>query len=267
MIADPSINTIAILTRHNLHAQYTIAALKAGKHVFCEKPLAINEGELEEIQQTLVDSPALLMVGFNRRFSPHAERLKAYLSSSTAPMALHYRVNAGLLPADHWLHDPVQGGGRIIGEACHFIDLLTYLTGCLPTDVTASGLPSVGDHREDNVTMTLRFEDGSVGTVSYFANGDRALPKERLEVFQSGRVGILDDFRRLEWISDGRKSGHSSTLRQDKGHQGEWQAFVEAILETQKPPIAYDQIFAVTRATFAAVEALRTGERVTISTR
>jgi predicted dehydrogenase len=266
VIQDDDLNTLAILTRHHHHAPYVIAGLKAGKHVFCEKPLALNQDELNEIQTVLATSSKILTVGFNRRFAPHTKRLKALLCTSEAPLAMHYRVNAGVLPATHWLHDPVQGGGRIVGEVCHFIDLLTYLCDSLPTRVYASALPSVGDYIEDNVSMTLTFEDGSIGTVSYFANGDRSLPKERLEVFQSGRVGILDDFRSLTWIADGRKRTYKSRLRQDKGHQGEWEAFVKAILTAQEPPIPYDHLFAVTRATFAAVQALRSSEPVSITT-
>jgi predicted dehydrogenase/threonine dehydrogenase-like Zn-dependent dehydrogenase len=266
LIQDDDLNTLAILTRHQHHASYVIAGLKAGKHVFCEKPLALNQDELNEIQTVLAASSRLLTVGFNRRFAPHTKRLKALLHTSEAPLAMQYRVNAGVLPATHWLHDPKQGGGRIVGEVCHFIDLLTFLCDSLPTRVHASALPSVGDYIEDNVSMTLTFEDGSIGTVSYYANGDRSLPKERLEVFQSGRVGILDDFRNLTWIADGRKRIYKSRFRQDKGHQGEWEAFVNAILTTQEPPIPYDHLFAVTRATFAAVQALRSGESVSITT-
>lgn len=175
-------------------------------------------------------------------------------------------MNAGVLPANHWLHDPEQGGGRIIGEVCHFVDLLTFLSGSPPIRVSASALPSVGDYVEDNVILTFSFGDGSVGTVNYFANGDRSLPKERLEVFQAGRVAILDDFRQLALIANSRRRTFRSRLRQDKGHQGEWEAFVDAIVNSQEPPIAYDQLFAVTRATFAAVQALRTGESVSITT-
>ena len=266
VIQDGEVNTLAILTRHHLHAGYVQAGLKAGKHVFCEKPLALNESDLNDIQSVLASSSKLLMVGFNRRFAPHAQRLKAFLDENEAPMVMHYRVNAGVLPATHWLHDPEQGGGRIIGEACHFIDLLTYLCGSLPVSVFSAGLPSVGDFIEDNVSLTLSFRDGSIGTVSYFSNGDRSVPKERLEVFQAGRVGILDDYRRLTWVSGGRKRSIRSRLRQDKGHQGEWEAFATAILNTLEPPIPYDQLFAVTRATFAAVTSLRTGEPVTITT-
>ncbi len=265
LIQDDAIDTIAILTRHDSHAHFIQAGLKAGKHVFCEKPLALHPDELTEIQNILATSSRLLTVGFNRRFAPHAQRLKALLSTSKAPMAMTYRVNAGVLPASHWLHDPDTGGGRIIGEACHFVDLLTFLCGALPTRVTASALPTVGDYVEDNVSMTFSFADGSVGTVNYFSNGDRSLPKERLEVFQAGRVGILDDFRRLDWVADGKKQRYSSRLRQDKGHRAEWEAFTQAILETHEPPIAYDQLFAVTQATFAAVQALRTGDPVLIT--
>jgi predicted dehydrogenase len=266
VLSDDDVNTLVILTRHHLHAPYVLAGLKAGKHVFCEKPLALNQDELNEIQTVLASSSKLLTVGYNRRFAPHTQRLKTLLSTSDAPMAMHYRVNAGVLPAEHWLHDPEQGGGRIIGEACHFIDFLAFLCNSHPISVIASGLPSVGDYIEDNVTITLSFENGSVGTVSYLANGDRSLPKERLEVFQAGRVGILNDFRHLEWIAGGRKRSFRSRLRQDKGHQGEWEAFSDAILNTHEPPIAYDQLFAVNRATFAAVQSLRTGERVSITT-
>jgi predicted dehydrogenase len=265
IIQDEGVNTLAILTRHHLHAFYVINGLKAGKHVFCEKPLAIREDELNGIQNALAASSRLLTVGFNRRFAPHVQRLKDLLSTSEAPLAMHYRVNAGVLPASHWLHDPDQGGGRIVGEVCHFIDLLTFLCDALPIRVNASALPTVGDYIEDNVSISLTFEDGSIGTVSYFANGDRSLPKERLEVFQSGRVGILDDFRSLTWIAKGRKKAFRSRLRQDKGHQGEWEAFVDAILNTHEPPIPYNQIFAVTRATFATVQALRSGEPVSIT--
>ncbi|TFH33050.1 MAG: hypothetical protein E4G99_12005, partial [Anaerolineales bacterium] len=265
ILRDTSVNTLAILTRHHLHAAYVIAGLEAGKHVFCEKPLALNHDQLDQIESALAASSKLLTVGFNRRFAPHAVRLKAFLSTSEAPLAMHYRVNAGVLPAEHWLHDPEQGGGRIIGEACHFIDFLTYLCGALPVRVSATGLPRVGDYIEDNIVLTLTFEDGSVGTVSYFANGDRSIPKERLEVFQAGRVGILDDFRRLEWVADGRKRSFVSRLRQDKGHQAEWEAYKQAILTSIEPPIPYDQLFAVTRASFAAVQALRSGQPVSIT--
>ena len=260
ILEDESINTVAILTRHNLHAEQILSALRAGKQVFCEKPLALNEAELAEIEAEMnkPDAP-LLMVGFNRRFAPLAIKLKDFLSKTKEPLAMHYRVNAGYLPLDHWLHNPQQGGGRIIGEGCHFVDFLTYLAGAPPVAVTAASLPDGGRYRQDNVVLTFEFPNGSVGTLSYLANGDKAVPKERLEVFAGGRVAVLDDFRTLETTYSGRSRTHKSRLRQDKGHRAEWQVFAKAIAEGDSPPIVYEDLLGVTRATFAAVEALRVG--------
>ena len=262
VIHDPQVNTVVILTRHHLHARQVTAALAAGKHVFCEKPLAVRAEELAEIAAELSRPKAaapLLMVGFNRRFAPLARRLKEFLQGRGEPLVAHYRVNAGFIPLNHWTHDPKQGGGRIIGEGCHFIDFLTFLVGAPPLQVTAQGLPDGGRYREDNVVMTFTFPDGSVGSLSYLANGDKSFPKERVEVFASGRVAVLDDYRSLEMVQDSRRQVIQSRLRQDKGHRGEWQAFSSAILAGGPPPIPYEQIFGVMQATFAAVEALRSG--------
>jgi predicted dehydrogenase/threonine dehydrogenase-like Zn-dependent dehydrogenase len=267
LLQDKRINTIAILTRHNLHARQVIAGLQTGKHIFCEKPLALNQAELDEIAAVLQETEGagpLLMVGFNRRFAPLAQRMKAFLAGVQEPLVAHYRVNAGYIPLSHWVHDPQQGGGRIIGEGCHFIDFLTYLFGQPPISVTASGLPDLGRYREDNLVMTFTFPDGSLGTVNYLANGDKAFPKERVEVFGAGSVAVLDDYRSLELVRDGHRKVVRSRLRQDKGHSEEWRQFSQSILAGGPPPIPYEQLFGVTRATFAAVEALRTGERVAI---
>jgi predicted dehydrogenase len=177
---------------------------------------------------------------------------------------MQYRVNAGALPADHWLHDPEQGGGRIIGEACHFIDFLTFIAGQPPVEVQAIGLGSDGRYREDNVQITLRFESGSVGTVTYVANGSRAFPKERVEIFGGGQVAVLEDYRRLELAAGGRRRTLRSWLRQDKGHRAEWEAFKNAIQSGGPPPISYADLVAVTQASFAAVESLRSGERISL---
>lgn len=258
LIADPEINTLAILTRHHLHARQVVAALSAGKHVFCEKPLALSEGELEEVEIALSGAAApLLMVGFNRRFAPLAQKLQAFISARQEPLAAHYRVNAGYIPSNHWVHDPQEGGGRILGEACHFIDFLTFLVGALPVAVSAQALPDGGRYHEDNAVFTFAFPDGSLGTLSYLANGDKAFPKERLEVFAGGRVAVLDDFRSLELVHDGRRQALRSRLRQDKGHLGEWQAFTQSILAGGAPPIPYEHLFGVQRMTFAALRALR----------
>jgi len=265
LLADPAINTIAILTRHDLHAGQVVRALHAGKHVFCEKPLALNEAQLAEIQAALAENPAcLLTVGFNRRFAPLAKRLSEFLADRQEPLVVHYRVNAGFLPLTHWTQDPEQGGGRIIGEGCHFIDFLTFLVGAPPISVQAQALPDQGRYREDNVLLNFTFPDGSLGSLAYLANGDKAFPKERVEVFCGGRVAVLDDFRALELVRDGRRTTLRSRLRQDKGHRGEWEAFAAAILSGGPPPIPYEHLLGVTRASYAAVEAVRGGAGVEI---
>jgi predicted dehydrogenase len=261
VLSDPDINTVAILTRHNLHAEQVVAALNAGKHVFVEKPLAINRGQLSEIQQHYLKAKnQLLMVGFNRRFAPLAKKMKAFLEGRNEPLMIHYRINAGFLPPAHWLHNPEIGGGRIIGEACHFVDFLTYLVGETPSLVSAYGLPDAGKYREDNVFMTFQYPDGSIGSVSYLANGDKAYPKERVEVFSGGRVAVLDDYRSLEMIHQGRRRVHRSFLRQDKGHRSEWESTAAAILAGESGPIPDDHLFGVAEATFAALDALRCGK-------
>ncbi|RME36843.1 MAG: gfo/Idh/MocA family oxidoreductase, partial [Deltaproteobacteria bacterium] len=285
VLADPSINTVAVLTRHHLHAPQVIAALQAGKHIFCEKPLALNAQELEAVFEVLdagrrttddrertMDAGRrttdegertmrpLLTVGFNRRFAPLAQRMAAFFAGRGEPMAAHYRVNAGYIPLTHWLHDPAQGGGRIIGEGCHFVDFLTFLVGAPPVRVHAHALPDGGRYRQDNVVLTFTFPDGSLGTLTYLANGDKAFPKERVEAFAGGRVAVLDDFRSLEMVANGRRQVHRSRLRQDKGHRAEWLAFAKAIRTGGPPPIPYEHIRGVHLAVYAAVEALRSGQ-------
>lgn len=275
IINDPAINTVAILTRHNFHARQTIAAIKAGKHVFCEKPLALNAQELDEIfaeinlakPQSAEGLKPLFTVGFNRRFAPFSQELKKFVSKRQEALFIHYLVNAGQLPINHWLHDPAQGGGRIIGEGCHFVDMLTFLVGEPPISVTAAGLPDDGRYREDNIHLTFTFPDGSIGTIDYLANGDKAFPKERLEVFGGEQIAVIDDFRTLEMVQGGKRKVQRSRLRQDKGHRAEWQAFVRSITKGGQPPIPYNHLYGVAQATFAAEEALRTGEKVSISSR
>ena len=257
IINDPRINTVAILTRHDSHADLVIQALKAGKHVFVEKPLAINSDQLAGISSQLAAADnCLLLTGFNRRFSPLARQLSAFLTPRTEPMHVHYRVNAGYIPLNHWTHDPVLGGGRIIGEGCHFIDLITFLVGAAPVSVSAHALPDNGKYREDNVSMTFSFPDGSLGVVDYLANGDKSFPKERVEVFCGGQIGILNDYVSLTTVKDGRK--REKRMAQDKGWRNEMQVFAHAIREGGQPPIPYGQLLGVTRAAFAAVESLRT---------
>jgi predicted dehydrogenase/threonine dehydrogenase-like Zn-dependent dehydrogenase len=261
---DDQVNTVAVLTRHNLHARQVILGLETGKHVFCEKPLAITREDLRSILEVLETSETLLMVGFNRRFAPLAKELKSFFAPVREPLVMTYRVNAGRLPSSHWLHDPDQGGGRIIGEGCHFIDFLTFLAGAPPVAVTATGLPEDDRYQEDNVLLTLEFQNGSIGSVAYLANGDRAFPKERVEVFAGGRVAVLDNFRKLEMVAKGRRKRVRAPFRQDKGHLGEWEVFCQAIAGGGPPPIPYSHLFGVTEAAISAVQSLRTRERVVV---
>ena len=266
IINDPNINTIAVLTRHDTHAALAMQTLRAGKHVFVEKPLAVDSAQLDELENLLNSSNGLplLMAGFNRRFAPLAIKLKAFLTDRKEPLVAHYRVNAGLLPLTHWQHDPLQGGGRIIGEGCHFIDFLTFLVGEPPISVTTHGLPDVGRYREDVLSMTFTFPDGSLGVVDYLANGDKSFAKERVEVFCAGRVAVLNDYRSLEMVQNGRRKLVRSALRQDKGHFNEWQAFISAIQTGGPPPIPYAHMLGGTRASFAAIQSLRTNQKVEI---
>jgi predicted dehydrogenase len=265
LLDDPVINLIAILTRHNLHTPQILEAFTAQKQVYCEKPLAINAEQLDQISTALQkeDHP-LLMLGFNRRFAPLAVQLQAFVDKRQEPLFAHYRINANQLPAAHWLNDPQEGGGRIIGEACHFIDFLTFLVGTPPIEVTAQGLPDGGTYHEDNLVMNFRFPDGSIGVVSYLANGDKSYPKEYLEVFSGGRVGVLHDWRKLELVQDGKRKVHRGLLRQDKGHQSAWRKFIDAVQSTKSPPIPYEQLIGVTRASLAAVQSLRSGKPIAI---
>jgi len=266
VLEDPTINTIAILTRHDSHAGLAIRGLNAGKNVFCEKPLALSHAEINQIERTLqhleeTERPGpLLMGGFNRRFAPMSKSLKEFFTNRSEAMLIQYRVNAGFIPLDHWLHDSRAGGGRIVGEGCHFIDFLTFLVDSQPVKAKVQGIPDAGRYQEDNVLIVITFEDGSLGSVIYLANGDKSLPKERVEVFCEGRVGVLDDFRSLELVKNGRREVIRSRLRQDKGHKNEWEEFTQAIREGGAPPIPYEQMISVARATITAVEALRSGE-------
>jgi predicted dehydrogenase len=262
ILKDKRVNTVAILSRHDTHAELAVKALKAGKHVFVEKPLALDEGQLKEIQKALAKSSSLLTVGFNRRFAPFSGEMKRFLEPRSEAFMAHYRVNAGYIPLNHWLQGPGQGGGRLIGEGCHFVDFLTFLAGAAPVSVYAQALPDNGKYREDNFTLTLNFPDGSIGTLEYLANGDKSFPKERVEVFCAGRIAVLDDFRSLELVQDGRR--RMLRKAQDKGWTNEWLSFTQAIVSGGEAPIPYEQLFGVTRATFAAVDSIRSGKVISL---
>lgn len=253
ILADPGINTVFITTRHDSHAGFVLKALEAGKNVFVEKPLCLDFEELEAISSRMNgDGPSStgsprLMVGFNRRFSPHAIKAKALLETVREPKSFIMTVNAGHIPADHWTQDPKVGGGRVIGEACHFIDLLRFLAASPIDDARISKLKAGAG---DTVSLQLSFEDGSVGTIHYFANGHKGFPKERLEVFCGQRILQLDNFRILRGY--GWKQFKKLRLwRQDKGHAGEVARFVRAIQNGEPSPIDYPEIQEVTRVTLS----------------
>ena len=259
ILKDKQVDAVAVLTRHNLHPAQSVAALKAGKAVFCEKPLAIDEDGLAKVEIALTRKGAPLFTeGFNRRFAPLSRDLQGFLEGRSEPLAAAFRVNAGPLPANHWLNDPAQGGGRLVGEGCHFIDYLIFLVGAPPVSVSTAALSGEGDGPQDNLQVTLKFPDGSLGTLNYLSNGDRSLPKERLEVFCGGKVAVLDDFRSLDLTNDGHTRGIRRS--QDKGHKAIWQAFLSSLKTGGPPPIPYEQLFGGARAAFTALRSLETGE-------
>lgn len=265
LLHDAQINTVVILTRHQHHARQVVTALQQGKSVYCEKPLALDLAQLEEIEQQLqLSGCPSLTVGYNRRFAPLAVKLAQFFQDRTEPIMINYRVNAGFLPLTHWLHDPAQGGGRIIGEGCHFIDFLTFLVGSNPVSVSALALPDNGKYRQDNLQISFRYADGSLGTVTYLSNGNKNFAKERVEAFSSGKIGILDDFRSLELVTEASKHSTRSALRQDKGHAAAWDTFLECIQKGDAPPIPYDQLSGTSRASFAVLESLRSGKETTL---
>lgn len=248
------IGAVVIATRHDTHADYVVQALAAGKHVFVEKPLALTHEELERIERAALNAPGqLLMVGFNRRFAPQVRQIKALLASTPEPKALVMTVNAGAIPAGHWTQDPKVGGGRILGEGCHFIDLLRFLADSPIESFDVAALPGV---TRDSATISLRFADGSIGTVHYLANGNKRFPKERLEVFVAERVLQLDNFRRL--IGFGWPGfGKMNLWRQDKGQSACVQAFVDAVRQGGAAPIPLEELLEVGRVSIDVANALR----------
>jgi predicted dehydrogenase len=225
--------------------------------VYCEKPLALTEDDLKEIlTETEKPHSPILTVGFNRRFAPLSLLLKKFVSAGNEPFMAVYRVNAGYLPLTHWLHDPALGGGRILGEGCHFIDYLTFLAGESPIQVQAQALPDAGKYRSDIVQVNLKYPNGSLAQVVYVSNGDKGLPKERVEVHCAGKSAILDDYRELQLWSGGSKKQYKSILKQDKGHQAAWQTFVQAIKAGGPAPIPYDQLFGSSLASIQAARQL-----------
>ena len=254
LLADAGADAVVVSTRHDTHADYVLRALAAGKHVFVEKPLALRLDELDRIEAAATATPTqLVMVGFNRRFAPQVVKVKELLAGAPGPKTFVMTVNAGAIPAQHWTQDPTVGGGRLVGEGCHFVDLLRFLAGA---KIESFQVARMAAATADTASVTLRFTDGSLGTVLYLANGSKAFPKERLEVFAAGRVLQLDNFRRLTgfgWPGFGKMN----LWRQDKGQAACAAAFVQAVQSDGKSPIALAELLEVGRISIRIEEALR----------
>ena len=252
------VNLVVIGTRHDLHAELARKALERNKNVFVEKPLALNDAELDAVLAAAEKSSGRLLVGFNRRFSPLAQQAKAHFANRDTPLSILYRVNAGHIPKEHWTQDPLEGGGRIIGEVCHFIDLMQFLTEARPVSVFAESVsaksPKIVD--ADSVFITLRFADGSNGVIAYLSEGDKSLAKERVEIFGGLRSFVLDDFRRGIGYASGREK-EIILKTQDKGQRNQIQRICASVRAGEEAPIRVDELVATTRATFRILDSLR----------
>jgi polar amino acid transport system substrate-binding protein len=265
VLKDEGINLVVVATRHDTHAELARRALEAGKHVFVEKPLALDDASLDSVIEAASSSDGLLTVGFNRRFSPHARAAKEFFEGARAPLSILYRVNSGRVPRSHWTQDPLEGGGRVVGEVCHFIDFMQFMTGSGVERAYAE--PVASDDREavdeDSVFVTLKFADGSNGAIAYLAEGDRAMRKERVEIFGGGRTFVIDDFRETVAYRDGRETRTRLRAR-DKGQREEVRAVCEALRRGGPAPIHLRELAATTRATFRILDSLRKGESVEV---
>ena len=262
---DTDINTTVIATRHDSHASLVLKAMSTEKHVFVEKPLALTQVEIDDIVNNYdnikADQKPILMVGFNRRFSPLVVKMKELIDISSGPKCFIMTMNAGDIPPDSWVHSKTAGGGRIIGEACHYIDLMRHLTDSEIVSIKASCIgetqhPTI---REDKASLTILFKDGSMGTIHYFANGGKAFPKERVEVFVDNGVLQLDNFRSLKGFGwAGFKS--MKLLRQNKGQSECMKAFFDAIANGTNSPIPFEEIIEVSQAAIDAAEQISSSE-------
>lgn len=272
LYTDNDIELIFILTRHGSHARFVIETLRARKHVYVEKPLCIKEDQLKDIVEAYNEIVAsqskapIIMVGFNRRYSPLAVWLKEKFLMLQAPLSVHCTVNAGFIPPDHWVHDPEEGGGRIVGEVCHFIDLIQYFTGAKPAEVFAESLDSKAYRQSDNVSIHLKMENGALGSILYVAGGDKRFPKERVEIFGGGAVGVIENYRKAIYVSGGKKQTIRKRLRMDLGYKGEMKALFEWIREGKKS-VDFEEYVSTTLATFAIERSLQEKRPVKISER
>jgi polar amino acid transport system substrate-binding protein len=258
IIGDVNTNVIFITTRHDLHAEFVLKAIKNGKHVFVEKPLCLTREELEEIKVEYQKQNIHLMVGFNRRFAPFIIEQKK-LMNSKGPKAINYRINAGYIPSDHWTQDKLVGGGRILGEVCHFIDLAMFIAGSLPESLSANTMESP-QGLMDTLNVNIRFKDGSIANVSYFANGSKVMPKEYLEVFSNGMSIVINDFKSMDIYSN--KKSSKKLLNQDKGHKFEIKSFLNSVQFGKNTPISFEEIYYSTLISFDIIESIKTRKTI-----
>jgi polar amino acid transport system substrate-binding protein len=267
LLEDEEINIIMITTPHSSHAPLVAESLKAGKHVYVEKPLAINMNQLQQVIAAFNNMPAglRLMVGFNRRFSPFTAALHKWLSFTNEPMVVNCRVNAGFVPLERWEQDPDVGGGRIVGEVCHFVDLIMYLTGAYPIQVYAQAMKPSGKFlSKDNLVITIKMSNGSVASITYTASGDKSFPRERIEVFRGGVVGIIENFKKASFTRNGRAVHKRNLLNADRGHRAEIETFFSIIRNNTPSPVSLKDYVLTTMTTFSIIESLKCGEPVEI---
>ena len=261
ILNDSEVDSVIITTRHEAHARICIAALQAGKHVFVEKPLALSLEEINEIIEAYQQSEKTLTVGFNRRFSPFVQDIKQKLGKLNLPINVIATINAGEILANHWTQDMNIGGGRIIGEACHFIDLITYLSGSLVESVVMNSMGRKSQENTDNATILLKYQNGSSGVINYFSNGNKSYSKERIEVYAQGKIMVIDNFRKLEYY--GLKSSGISRS-QDKGHHEQFKLFLERLKKGEEAIIPFEEIINTSRVSICAVESMKLGTWVKI---
>ena len=261
VLADNEVNLIVIGTRHDSHAELVARALVSNKHVFVEKPLALNDAELDDVLTAAANSEGQLIVGFNRRFSPLAREAREFFAGRSGPLSILYRVNAGRIPKSHWIQDARDGGGRIVGEVCHFVDLMQFWIGAPPVSVFAEAVEANNQQivETDSIFITLRFADGSNGCIAYVAEGDKSAAKERVEIFGEGRTLVLDDFRRATFHKNGKET-RKELKTQDKGQAELVRAVCAVVREGATAPISLEELSATTRATFRMLDSLRTGQ-------
>jgi predicted dehydrogenase len=255
ILSDPEVDAVLIATRHNQHASQVVKCLQAGKHVFVEKPLALNYEEIDMIAEAQATSGKSVMVGFNRRFSPFIQEAARFCTQAGA-INVVATMNAGFIPANHWVHDLQVGGGRIIGEACHLVDLISFLTNSQVTEVVMNAMGENPSANTDNASILLRYANGSQGVINYFANGNKGYSKERIEIYWQQKTIVVDNFRRSQYFGLGG-SGKSGT--QDKGHHEQFSRWMHFLQNGGEPPVAFASILNTSRAVIAAVESLQKG--------